>query len=152
MQSKRYDENVRATIPQVTGVASLIIENTENHATNFHGIRYQGRVISENLAGSNFGSGYITIMCVPVDGVTIPTIQDKNDLIDNNSFLVAVVPYGTFRVAGQDGASGHKDFDIVIKTSRTCAKGGKIIGQVTNTSTGVDMIITSTLSMFETTA
>ena len=70
MQSKQFQESVRQTIPQVSGVNTLVIENTENHRVNYHGIRFSGRINSEVTVGANFGSGYITLMCIPVDGVS----------------------------------------------------------------------------------
>jgi len=154
MQSKRYDSIERQVLPATTGVDSRVIENNENHQVNYHGVRFKGRIIANvDSAGANYGSGYITLMCLPNDFITIPTIRSDNDMLDAQSMIIAVEPWMT--VVGVTNninsyLSGY-DFDIVLKTSRNCATGGKIIGQVTNES-GLTCTITTLLSMFETTA
>jgi len=132
-------------------VNNLIIENQENTSVNYHGMRFEGTIMPEDTVGAQFGSGYITLMCIPNDGIAIPTLLDKNNLIDFQSFIIAIEPYQTYAVGNALGATYVHKFSLAPGTSRTCSKGGKIIGQVSNSSPNPDMILTTLLSSFETT-
>ena len=154
MQSKRYDTVERQTVPATTGVFNLVVENTENHQVNYHGVRYKGRIICDFAStGDILQSGYVTLFCLPNDFITIPQIRSDNDQIDAQSMIIATESWmvlgGTTN--GHTGFTSVHDFDFSIKTSRNCATGGKIIGQVTNDAGGV-ISLTAVLSMFETTA
>ncbi len=151
MQMKTFDDDQRQTVP-IDGVRNLTIENTENREENFHGMRFQGRIIIDNdVVG--FTSGYITLMCIPNDQITIPEIKLESVLNDSNSFIIAVMPYQLFSAAtGTENRYGAvKDFEIVPATSRTCMKGGKIVGQISVHSGSVEsVVVTSLLSLFRT--
>jgi len=150
MQTKRYDTIERQVIPQVNGVDSRQIVNSASRKTNFHGIRFEGTIISENLAGNAFGSGFITLMCIPNQAVTVPVILNEADLKDAHTFIIAVEHYETFEQDNVMGETSIKRFSFAPKSSRTCAEGGFLVGQVTNTSPTLDMVITTLLSSFET--
>ncbi len=102
---------------------------------------------------AQYGSGFITLMCIPNDQITIPTLLTEADLNDSNSFIIGVIPFQmSVRIAASEtglGYSGTYDFEIAPKTSRTCMKGGKIVGQVTNLSPTADIVVTALLSTFE---
>jgi len=154
MQQKEFEMVIRASIP-AAGVSSSIIENTGLSKLNFHGIRFTGRVQSDMAeAADKYGSGLISLMCIPNDQIAIPNLQTETDLNDSNSFIIAVIPY---QLAVRDtldneslGYSGTFDFEITPKTSRSCMKGGKIVGQVSNTSGSGLHVLTAILSSFET--
>ena len=155
MQQKEYEHNQRAVIPPATGVASLIIENTGLSKLNFHGIRYQGRLQADaGEPGDEYLSGFVSLMCIPNDQIAIPSLLTEADLNDSNSFIIGVIPYQMNVRATADneslGYSGTFDFEIAPKTSRSCMRGGKIVGQVTNTSPTGDVVLTTLLSSFET--
>ncbi len=151
MQNKRFDEAELATIPATTGINTLVLEVTDEHRINFHGIRYQGRIFTDSVAGNQFGKGYIALLCVPNDQVALSGIFNVNDMIDWNAMIIAIKPWATWRAATlSDGASRFVDFDIAPKTSRTCAKGGKIVAQVTNVGSGAT-IVNALLTSFTTT-
>ena len=153
MQQKEYEMGIRQTLPVLTGVDSIIIENGEASKMNFHGIRYKGRVQLDPAVGSDqFGSGMVTLMCIPNDQITIPTLLTEADLNDSNSFIIATEAWSAHIQGAPDDQSGYNscwDFDITPKTSRSCMRGGKIVGQITNTSPGVQAIVTHLLSTFE---
>jgi len=128
----------------------LVIENTENRESNFHGIRFSGRIQAVDAGGVNFGSGFITLMCIPNDQITIPAILDESTLNDSNSFIIAVKPYQTHEGTADETYATTFDFEFAPKTSRNCMKGGKIVGQITNISPVTTMTVTSLLSLFET--
>ncbi len=66
--------------------------------------------------------------------------------------IIAIMPFSVFHGDGttDDGAARVFDFDITPKTSRTCAEGGKIVGQVTNVGLG-QVVVTALLQSFGTT-
>ncbi len=153
MQNKRFDEAELATIPASTGINTLVLEVTDEHRINFHGIRYQGRVHADNLTGDLYQNGYITLLCVPNDQVALSGIFDVNDMIDWNAMIVAIKPWSIYSRTDankNDGAQRFVDWDIAPKTSRTCAKGGKIVAQVTNVGLG-NVIVNALLTSFTTT-
>ncbi len=152
MQQKEFEVNFRAVLPPDTGVSSLVIENTVISKINFHGIRFKGRISGDQAEPNNqFLSGIVSLMCIPNDQIAIPTLLSEADLNDSNSFIIAcecwslAVPSGSVSL----GYSGVYDFDFAPKTSRTCMKGGKLVGQVTVNSPIADAIITTQLSTFE---
>jgi len=152
LQQKEFEHTERQTLPQLTGVNSLVIENTGLSKLNFHGIRFKGRIqIDNGEATEQFLSGFVTLMCVPNDQIAIPSILNEATLNDSNSFIIAVEAWQMFsQPAVAFTYAGTYDFDIAPKTSRSCMKGGKIVGQVTNTSAVSDCVITTLLSTFET--
>ncbi len=154
MQQKEFETVQRQVIPPA-GVNSLIIENTGLSKLNFHGIRFLGRIqMDREEPTAQYASGFITLMCIPNDQIAIPNLQTEADLNDSNSFIIGVIPYQMQVVfassnTGLTYASTY-DFEIAPKTSRSCMKGGKIVGQVTNNSPTADVTLTSVLSSFET--
>ena len=151
MQSKRFDEAELASIPASTGINTLVLEVTDSHRINFHGIRYKGRIFCDNTATPLFQNGYVTLLCVPNDQVALSGIFGIADMRDWNEMIIAIQPWSTFRgdLIG-DGASRFFEFDITPKTSRTCSEGGKIVAQVTNVGIG-SVIVNALLTSFSTT-
>ncbi len=151
MQMKTFEFIERQVVP-VNGVDSRVIEVTDNLQENFHGIRFCGRIQQDNdVVG--FTSGFITLMCIPNDQIAIPALHSEADLNDSNSFIIAIVPFQMFVEAGPaTGEYGNTfDFSFAPKTSRSCMKGGKIVGQVTlNTGSVDEIIVTTLLSVFRT--
>ncbi len=152
MQNKRYDSVERQVVPAVTGINNLVIENLENTTVNYHGIRYKGRIMFDTLDSTfEFGSGWVSLLCVP-PGVSIPEIDSAADAENFQQFVIATEQFAG--AAGSTITSGFNtvaDFDIVVKTSRNCMKGARLIGQLANDSAGISVILTCTLSCFETT-
>jgi len=150
---KTYEFTQRQVLPN-PGVNSLVIENTENREENFHGIRFSGRIIVDDTV-AGFIDGFITLMCIPNDQIAIPAIQSEAVLNDSNSFIIAVRPWMCVNPAAGTTENNEYgsvvDFDFGdIRTSRSCMKGGKIVGQVT-VNGGVNSItLTSLLSLFRT--
>ena len=147
---KTYEFIERQSVP-INGVNSLVIEVTDNLQENFHGIRFCGRITSDVVLG--YSSGFVTLMCIPNDQIAIPALHTEADLNDSNSFIIAVLPFQT-RVDGATSLArfgSNFDFEFAPKTSRSCMKGGKIVGQVTLNTGSVDAItITTLLSCFRT--
>jgi len=154
MQQKEFEVSIRQGVPILTGVDSLVIENTGLSKLNFHGIRYKGRILQDAVASSNFASGFVSLMCIPNDQIAIPTLLTEADLNDSNSFIIAVEAWSTqMRTTASDDTAGAKsfwDFDFAPKTSRSCMKGGKIVGQISNNSPVATLTVTHQLSSFET--
>ena len=120
---------------------------------NFHGIRFKGRIFPDFAEPADqYISGFVSLMCIPNDQITIPTLLTEADLNDSNSFIIAVEAWMIAvqgSAAQQAGAPALYDFDFAPKTSRTCMKGGKLVGQVTVNSPTADAVITTQLSTFE---
>jgi len=152
MQNKRFDEAELQTIPTATGINTLVLEVTDEHRINFHGIRYKGRIHADNAVSNKFQHGYVTLLCVPNDQVALSGIFSVADMIDWNAMIVAIMPWSTYQgvTLTSDGASTFFEFDIAPKTSRTCAKGGKIVAQVTNVGLG-NAVVNALLTSFTTT-
>ncbi len=154
MQQKEFEVGIRQALPVATGVDSIIIENGEASKMNFHGIRYKGRIIQDEIASANFASGFVSLMCIPNDQIAIPSLLTENDLNDSNSFIIAIEAWSTRREEGTtqatNGFMSTYDFDFTPKTSRSCMRGGKIVGQITNNSPTATMTVTHLLSTFET--
>jgi len=154
MQQKEFEVSIRQAVPATTGVDSITIENGESSKMNFHGIRYKGRIIQDILSSAQFGSGFISLMCIPNEQITLPTLLTEADLNDSNSFIIAVEAWQTHtRPSTGEDTSGYSkvyDFDIAPKTSRSCMRGGRIVGQITNNAPTATITVTHLLSTFET--
>ena len=153
MQNKRFDEAELATIPTLTGINTLVLEVTDEHRINFHGMHFQGRVHGDNALSNAFQHGYVTLLCVPNDQVALSGIFTVSDMIDWNAMIIAIKPFSLFNRVTAGSSTGEQsvfEFDIAPKTSRTCAKGGKIVGQVTNVGLG-NVIVNTLLTSFTTT-
>ena len=156
MQNKRYNALERQTVvPAAVGNISII--NEENTTVNYHGIRFTGRVIIDvNDGATQFGGGWITLMCLP-PGVSTPVIDSSADAEAFQQFIVATEQWFCFGggsatdTANGNGSAACHDFDIVPMTSRNCMKDAKITGQITNDSASHDAIVSCVLSTFETT-
>ena len=153
MQQKEFEVIFRQVLPPDTGVNNLIIENNIISKINFHGIRFKGRIIQDPAeTGNILSSGMVTLMCIPNDQIVIPTLLTEADLNDSNSFIIATEAWMIMsEPAPAIPTFGTVyDFEFAPKTSRTCMKGGKIVGQVTVNSPTADVVITALLSSFET--
>ena len=122
MQMKTYEFIERQVIP-INGVNSLVIEVTDNLQENFHGIRYCGRAMIDNDV-IGFASGFITLMCIPNDQISIPALHDEAGLNDSNSFIIAILPFmvQSTGASGVNNFGGVIDFDFAPKTSRRVAR------------------------------
>ncbi len=151
MQSKRFDVAEVAVIPTLTGINTLVIENQDEHRINFHGIRYVGRIHKEATDPSIFQNGYVTLLCVPNDFIPTTGIFNNNDMEAMNDMIIGILPWSIYTGANNDASSAtFYEFSITPKTSRTCSKGGKILGQVTNEGLG-SVVVNALLSTFSTT-
>ncbi len=92
-------------------------------------------------------------MCVPNDFITIPTIASANDLEDAQSFIIATeVVNLRCQIANNESEFGNvHDFEFVIKSSRTCSRGGKLIGLISDTSAIQTWTVSAMLSTFSST-
>ena len=157
MQNKRYNSVERQVLTAAGGINNQSIANDENTTVNYHGIRYKGRLMIDVTDSANeFGSGWITLMCIP-PGTTIPVIDSSSDAENFQQFIIAVETFAAFGggpatdTANGNGAMAVVDFEITPKTSRNCMKGASIVAQVVNESVGIEFLLTSVLSTFETT-
>ena len=157
MQNKRYNAVERQVLTLGGGINNQSISNEENTEVNFHGIRYKGRILIDTADGSfEFGSGWITLMCLP-PGITTPVIDSSADANSFQQFIIATEQWSAMGgspatdTANGNGAGAIYDFNITPKTSRNCVKDGSIVAQVINESIGIGAILTSVLSTFETT-
>jgi len=142
MQNKRFVTTELAAIPPTTGINTLVLETTDEHRINYHGIRYQGRLFARTDSGT-YQKGYITLLCVPNDQVALSGIFSDNDMVDWNEMIIAVMPWsmqGQASFAAANGAPSIFDWVIDPRTSRTCSKGGKIVAQVTNVGNGTTLV------------
>ncbi len=119
-------------------------------------MRYKGRLITDDTV-LGFTSGFITLLCLPTTNQVIPTISDDATADDANEFVIATEPFMVIN----DSAGGDNnaefgsvyDWDMQIKTSRTCSRGGRIIAQVHNDATSTNgIVINCLLSLFRTIA
>jgi len=154
MQQKEYEMVIRATIVP-SAKSDLIIENTGLSKLNFHGMRFSGRLqVDQEEPTDQYVSGLVTLMCIPNDQITVPTLLTEADLNDSNSFIIGTLTYQMHVTAAsldkQLGYGSVFDFEIAPKTSRSCMRGGKIVGQVTNNLPTADVVLTTLLSTFET--
>jgi len=153
MQQKEFEVTFRQVIPPLTGVTSLVIENTGLSKLNFHGIRMTGRINLDPAEGTNqFASGFATLMCIPNDQIVIPTLLTEADINDSNSFIIAIEAWQCVIGSSNQGTgySSTYDFKFAPKTSRSCMRGGKLVSQVTNNAPVADAVVTHLLSSFET--
>ena len=153
MQNKRFKATERQTLNFGGGFLNFQIENEENTEVNYHGIRFKGRVIIDlNDATLEFGSGWVTLMCIP-PGIAIPLIDSATDAETFQQFIIACETWEAAGGGGGDhnGSAAVADFNLVPKTSRNCVKGAQIVGQVVNESIGIQAVLTGLLSTFETT-
>ena len=152
IQNKEFRSTELQTLPPATGVDNIIIENDEQREQNYHGIRFKGRIIADDNVTNIYMKGYVTLMCIPNDNITIPAITSAALLEDAQSYIIASELWSMFSGPTQTqnrGASIY-DFDFAPKTSRTCSRGGKIVGQVTNESVSVNAVYSGLLSSFGT--
>ncbi len=156
MQTKSYKNQERQALAANTQL-NLTIQNDEQRRENFHGIRFKGRIISDDVT-SGFSSGFITVMCLPTSGITVPIIASDTILDDQNEFIIASEPFMVLSVGAsgenQNRYGGVYDFDIVLdRTSRTCSKGGRITCQIHNDSGSTNLItVNAMVSLFRTIA
>jgi len=150
MQMKTFETNQRQAIP-VGGQVTSVIEATDNREENFHGMRHKGLIVQDATIG--FASGFCGIMCIPNDQIAIPVLLTEADLNDSNSFIVTIESWMTrIQATGENSEFGAVyAYDHTPKTSRSCMKGGKIVGFVSCTSGSVDGVtFTNLLSLFRT--
>ena len=153
MQTKSFLTQERLVIP-VDGNNNSTFQNIENRKENFHGIRWSGRIITDDLV-EGFSSGFLTLICVPTTATATPIIGGAAGLDDNQEFIIATKHWMVLNPAAGTKDNAHTfsgyDFDFEINTSRTCSRGGKIIAQIHNDSTSVNLVVyTMVFSTFRT--
>ncbi len=155
MQTKRY-----ATLREDTLASGALLEgdivNQSERRANFHGIRYSGRLRADNASADNEASGYIYLDCNPAQlgQITEISFDSTSDLENASGFRVALLPWSVFGGSTNPvGAGTFFDWDIVIKTSRTCSKNDRLqMGVVSFAESAKSVIVANALlSCFETT-
>jgi len=155
MQTKRY-----ATFREDTLAAGAImnadIVNTSERRANFHGIRCSGRLRADNASADNEASGYIAIDCRPAQlgALTEANFDSVSDLENASGFRVALIPWSVFGGSTNPvGGNTFFEWDIVIKTSRTCSKNDELkMLAVSFTESAKSVVLSNCLlSCFETT-
>jgi len=155
MQVKRYARGVEDTVA-AGGVNSVIITNSQSRRANFHGIRWQGRLRADNVSADNEAHGMLALMCQPggFTGLTEPDFDSDSNLEDLSAITIAMVPWSVFGGSTNPvGGNTFFDWNIVIKTSRTCSRGDMLRGKVISYNESAKSIVISNqlLSCFETT-
>ena len=155
MQTKRYARLSEATV--AAGATSRVdIDNVAERRANWHGIRYQGRLRADNASADNEAHGIILLVCIPGQLSTlVETNVDSDSELENKSgIIIAIIPWAVFGGSTNPVGEGTLfDWNMVIKTSRTCSKGDELQGYVISFSESAKSIIISNslLSCFETT-
>jgi len=143
MQNKSYKHEERLVVP-VNGVNTNTFQNLSERKENFHGIRWSGRIITDDLV-EGFSSGFLTLFCLPTAGQAVPNFFTELSLNDNQDFIIAVMPWMVFNQGAGTKENAHTasmfDFNFEIKTSRTCSRGGRIIAQLTNDVTSTNLVV-----------
>ena len=155
MQTKRFERTAEETLG-ASGVSEISITNLELRRTNFHGIRFQGRLRADNVSADNEAHGFIIIACVPggFDDLTETDVDSSGDLQARSEILAVVMPWSVFGGSSNPvGANTFFEWDIVMKTSRTCPRGSALQGYVISMAESAKSVIVShaLLSCFETT-
>ena len=153
MQTKSYRSEERLVVP-VTGTNTNTISNDSERKENFHGIRWKGRIITDDLV-EGFSSGFITLMCLPSSAQGVPVIRSAIELDGDQEFIIASETFMVLNQGAGTKENAHTasmyDWDFQIGTSRTCSRGGRIIAQITNDSTSVNLVVVNhLLSTFRT--
>ena len=148
MQTKRYETAESFTLG-TGGQLNEEIANDDNLKVNWHGIRFKGRIMADQVSADNAAAGMIGIMCVPQEGIATPAVSGEADLNNFYSYIIANEPWRVFGGSSTQGFTAIYDFDIVLKSTRTCPKGGRLIGYVSNRG-NKNVIVNSSLSTFET--
>ncbi len=153
MQNKSF-RNLERQVVIANGQGTLTMQNDSERRENFHGIRAKGRIIIDDT-NDGFSSGFITVLCLPQSDMAVPVISDSATMEGVNEMIVAIEPFMVQMPAAGGLAptqtGGVHDFDIVLQTSRTCSRGGRIVLQVHNDSGSINSIIlTCLLTSFRT--
>jgi len=147
MQTKSYKNEERLVLAVDTQNNNTFINNSERRE-NFHGIRWSGRIITDDLV-EGFSSGFVTLMCLPTSGQGIPILKSATDLDANQEFIIATLPWMILNPAAGTKENAHAasyfDWAFDIGTSRTCSRGGRIIAQIHNDSTSTNLVVVNHL-------
>jgi len=154
MQTKRYAITVEDTLA-AGGINTSDIVNQSDRRANFHGIRYQGRLRADNASADNEAHGFVAIHCRPaiLGGLTESNFDTASDLENQSGIMVAIKPWSVFGGSTNPvGANSFFEWDIVIKTSRTCSKNDELKAIVVSNAESAKSVIIShaLLSCFET--
>ena len=146
MKTERRRLDAQSDQIGVNATSSVVIDLDEGPSVNIHGIHYCFSIEPENAdANSN---GYWIVYCLPAGVITASTDlpQSFADL-DNEDFLPYVWGVGCWTASNQ--APFHYEF--APRTSRTCQKGARILGQVRQTGISAGQArVNSTLTGFTT--
>ena len=155
MQTKRYGTLIEDTLAAGATLVANIVNDSDRRA-NFHGIRARGRLRADNVSADGEAGGYIFLDCTPAQlgQITEASFDSVGNLEDASGFRVALVPWSVFGGSTNPvGGDTFFDWDIVIKTSRTCSKNDRLqMGVVSFAESSKSVIIANALlSCFETT-
>ena len=155
MQVKRY-ATFREDTVGAGGIVNADIVNTSERRANFHGIRCQGRLRADNVSADGEASGYIVIDCQPAifGNLVEANFDSTSDLENASGTRVVLIPWSVFGGSTNPAGSGTKfDWDITLKTSRTCSKNDELKMYVVSFAESSKSIIVANalLSCFETT-
>ena len=155
MQTKRYATLRESTLAAAGSLPVSIINDSDRRA-NFHGIRCCGRLRADNVSADGEASGYIVIDCNPAQlgQITEASFDSVGNLEDASGFRVALMPWSVFGGSTNPvGAGTFFDWDIVIKTSRTCSKNDRLQMLLVSFAESSKSVIVANalLSCFETT-
>ena len=155
MQAKRYALLREATLAP-SGILSNAIINDDSRRTNFHGIRWSGRIRADNATADNEAHGQLVILCKSnsLDNPTEPDFDTSGNLEDQSGIIVMIKPWSVF--GGSTNPVGYGtffDWDVAIATSRNCSKNDELVFLfVSNAESAKNAVVTNSLgSCFETT-
>ncbi len=155
MQTKRYARNVEETIAAGAAFNVGEILNNLNRRANYHGIRVRGRLRADNASADNEAHGLIALFCTNSQlGITESQVDSDTNLQDLSEEIVAICPWSVFGGSTNPVGEGTIfDYEFVIKSSRTCARGQELRLVIFNHTESAKSVINamSLLSCFETT-
>ncbi len=147
MQTKSFKAEERLVLPP-NGNNNNTFQNLAERKENFHGIRWSGRMISDDLV-EGFSSGFVTLLCLPIAGQPVPNIFNELEANENQEFIIATQSWMVFNPGAGTKDNAHFasvfDWDFDIGTSRTCSRGGRIIAQIHNDITSTNLVVVNHL-------
>ncbi len=146
MKTERRRLDAQSDQEAVNGTSEVAIILDEGPSVNLHGLHYCFSIEPEN-ADAN-ANGFWVCYCLPAGVISSATdLPDTFAELDNEDFLPYVWGVGCWTASNQ--APFHYEF--APRTSRTCQKGARIIGQVTATGVSAGNVrINQTMTGFTT--
>ena len=155
MQAKRFARINEETVSAGAG-GNVDITQTSFRKSNFHGIRAQGRIRADNVSADNEAHGIVALLCKSQEYTIPETLVDSDsNLEDLSEQIIAIMPWAVYGGSSNPvGGGTYFDFDIHVKSSRTCTKGMELYLGVYNYAESAKSVIISQmlLQAFETQA